>query len=288
MTELSRKYSRLKTLLRSYGSLLVAYSGGVDSTLLLKVAADILGDRVLAVTADSPIYPASERGYAEKMARRFGMRHIVLRSHALSDPKFISNRPDRCYWCKRALVEKLKKRAAREGLARVAVAEQRDDLRDYRPGSRATREAGVVSPLSLAGFTKRDIRELSRRLGIPGWRREAMACLASRIPYGEKIDREKLARVERAEDFLRLRGFRQVRVRHHGDIARIEVDPSQVSRFFKKTLRSEVVKRLKRLGFHHVCLDLEGYRMGSLKYGLKSRRGRAVPARSSRQNAAPM
>ncbi|MCX6354772.1 MAG: ATP-dependent sacrificial sulfur transferase LarE [Candidatus Aureabacteria bacterium] len=265
MASLSEKYSRLKNILRSYGSLLVAYSGGVDSTLLLKVAADILGDRVLAITADSPIYPASERSYAEKMARRFGVRHILLRSGALSNTKLVSNQPDRCYWCKRALLEKLNKRAAREGLARVAVGEQRDDLRDYRPGSRAAREAGVVSPLLLTGFTKRDVRELSRRLGIPGWRRDAMACLATRIPYGEKIDREKLARVERAEEFLRLRGLRQVRVRQHGDTARIEVDPSQVSRFSKKKLRSKVVKRLKQIGFLHVCLDLEGYRTGSKK-----------------------
>jgi uncharacterized protein len=261
---LARKYERLKRIIGSYGSLLVAYSGGVDSTLLLRAASDALGDNVLAVKASSAVHPRSELSFAKKTARRLGVRLLVVESDELADRTFIRNLPDRCYCCKLRLLKKLRALARREKMARVAVASHLDDLKDYRPGEKAVREMGVVSPLRLAGFTKKDVRRLSRRLGLPGWDREAMACLASRIPYGEPIDGKKLERVARAEEFLRRRGFKNVRVRCPGGNARIEVEETQIGGFRDVRLRNAVVGKLKSLGFQVVSLDLEGYRMGSL------------------------
>ncbi|MCX6357855.1 MAG: ATP-dependent sacrificial sulfur transferase LarE [Candidatus Aureabacteria bacterium] len=268
MNGLQKKYSRLKGILASYGSLLVAYSGGVDSTLLLRVAADVLGDGVFAVTADSPTYPGVERAEAVRLARCLGVRHRVVRSDELADRRFAGNPPDRCYWCKRALIRQLRKVGREAGISTIACAGHVDDLADYRPGMRAAWEAGAVSPLSEAGFTKSDIRALSRRLGLPGWRREAMACLASRIPYGEEIDAAKLRRIERAEAILRRRGFREVRVRSHDGIARIEVTPSQIGRFFAGRERAAILRGFRKLGFLYTCVDLEGYRTGSLNLAL--------------------
>lgn len=277
MESLDRKYARLKRILKSYGSLLVAYSGGVDSTLLIKVASDVLGPAVLAVTAVSPTYQRSELLTAKAVAKRLGVRLRVIKSDELSDERFSRNAPDRCYWCKRKLVSRLKEIAAGEGLARVAVASQADDLGDYRPGETAAAELGAVSPLREAGLGKSDIRRLSRRLGIPGWGREAMACLASRIPYGDRIDRVKLRCVARAEETLRGMGFSKVRVRHHGSIARIEVDERAIGRLARPSLRREIVRRLKRLGFLYVSVDLQGYRTGSMNEQLRRRRwGRAA------------
>lgn len=270
MNTLIRKHERLKKLIASYGSLLVAYSGGVDSTLLLAVAASALGRRLLAVTADSPTFPAAERKQARALARKLGVRHRVVRSRELQDGRFRRNSADRCYWCKRELLGALRAIAAREGIAHIALGSQRDDLGDYRPGERAAREMRAVSPLRDAGFTRRDVRSLSRRLGLPGWDREPMACLASRVPYGQPIDRATLRRVERAEELLRRRGFVFVRVRAHGGTARIEVDPAQVGRLFSRPLRGRVSLELKRLGFHAVSADLEGYRTGSLNAALRT------------------
>lgn len=276
MDQLDRKYSTLRRILRSYGSLLVAYSGGVDSTLLLRVAAEVLGNRVLGVTATSATYSDEELKYAKRAARELGVRHRVVVTDELADERFSSNPVDRCYWCKRGLIQKLEREAAREGIRHIAVAAQMDDLHDYRPGERAVREAGAVNPLKEARFTKSDVRLLSKRLGLTGWRREAMACLASRIPYGERVTREALQRVARAEAFLRRRGFTHVRVRCHGRIARIEVAPPQIGRLVKKKLRAEMAGTFKRLGFLYVCVDLEGYRMGSLNDGLKLKGVRMV------------
>jgi uncharacterized protein len=263
---LSPKYERLKRIIKSYGSLLVAYSGGVDSTLLLKVASDVLGDTVLAVTATSAVHPRTELNFAREMARRLGVRHRVIKSKELADKRFVKNPPGRCYWCKLRLLKKLGAIASREKIAHVAVASHMDDLGDYRPGERAVSEMGVVSPLMRARFTKDEVRHLSRRIGLPGWHREAMACLASRIPYGETIDEKKLERIARAELFLRNHGFRNVRVRHLGDSARIEVDRAQLGRFQNVRLQREIVRKFKALGFFSVSLDLEGYRTGSLNY----------------------
>ncbi|MEI6633642.1 MAG: ATP-dependent sacrificial sulfur transferase LarE [Chlamydiota bacterium] len=268
MITLTEKHERLRRIISSYGSLLVAYSGGVDSTLLLAVAAPVLGRRLLAVTADSPTFPAAERKQARALARKLGVRHRVIKSFELDDARFTRNPADRCYWCKRELLGALRALAARERIARIALGSQRDDLGDYRPGERAAREMRAVSPLRDAGFTRRDVRALSRRLGLPGWDREPMACLASRVPYGQPIDRGILRRVERAEELLRARGFRRVRVRADGGTARIEVDPAQVGRLFFPRLRGPVSRELKRLGFHSVSADLEGYRMGSLNAAL--------------------
>ena len=268
MDELARKYARLKKNIVSYGSLLVAYSGGVDSTLLLKAASDALGGSVLAVKASSAVHPRAELSFARKTARRLGVRLLVVKSDELADRRFVRNLPDRCYCCKLRLLRKLDALARREKMAHVAVASHVDDLKDYRPGERAVREMGVVSPLRLAGFTKKDVRRLSRRLGLPGWDREAMACLASRIPYGELIDEKKLERVARAERFLGSLGFRNVRVRCRGGNARIEIEAAQIGRFRDVRLRSEIVRKLKGLGFPSVSLDLEGYRMGSLNLTL--------------------
>ncbi|MCX6339417.1 MAG: ATP-dependent sacrificial sulfur transferase LarE [Candidatus Aureabacteria bacterium] len=268
MSALLRKYERLKKLVKSYGSLIVAYSGGVDSTLLLKVASDILGENVLAVTAMSAIYPHAELEIAKKTARQLRVRHRMIKSDALTDERFVQNSPERCYWCKLGLLKKLGALAQQGEIAHVAIASHMDDLNDYRPGERAVSEMGAVSPLRLAGFTKKDVRRLSRQLGLPGWRREAMACLASRFPYGERIRVEKLRRVENAEAFLRGKGFRNVRVRYAGRGARIEVDKAQLGRFHGKQLRCEIVRKLKGLGFISISLDIEGYRMGSLNYGL--------------------
>lgn len=264
MDKLARKYARLKKIIESYGSLLVAYSGGVDSTLLLKAASDVLGKSVLAVNASSAVHPASESSFAGEMARRIGVRLMVVESDELADERFVKNAPDRCYCCKRRLLRKLNALARREKMAHVAVASQMDDLKDYRPGEKAVREMGVVSPLMLAGFTKEDVRRMSKRLGLPGWDREAMACLASRIPYGETIDEKKLESIARAEEFLRGRGFKSVRVRCPGGNARIEVEAAEIGRFRDARLRRGIVRKLKSLGFPSVSLDLEGYRTGSL------------------------
>jgi uncharacterized protein len=232
------------------------------------VASDVLGDTVLAVTAMSAIYPHAELEIAKKTARQLRVRHRMIKSDALTDERFVQNPPDRCYWCKLRLLKKLSAIASREKIAHVAVASHMDDLSDYRPGERAVSEMDVVSPLRRARFTKDDVRHLSRRLGLPGWSLEAMACLASRFPYGERIRVERLRRVENAEAFLRGKGFRNVRVRYAGQGARIEVDKAQLGRFHGKQLRCEIVRKLKALGFLSVSLDLEGYRMGSLNYGL--------------------
>ncbi|HQM53154.1 MAG: ATP-dependent sacrificial sulfur transferase LarE [Candidatus Aureabacteria bacterium] len=280
MNALTVKHERLKRRLASLGSLLVAYSGGVDSTLLLAVAASVLGRRLLAVTADSPTFPAAERREARRIARRLGVRHRVVRTRELEDPRFRENPADRCYWCKRGLLGALRAVAAREGIAAVALGSQRDDSRDYRPGERAAREMRALSPLRDAGFTRRDVRLLSRRLGLPGWDREPAACLASRIPYGRPIERAALRRVERAEELLRAEGFRRVRVRADGTAARIEVDPAQVGAFVSRRARLSAARALRRLGFTAVSVDLEGYRTGSLNEALgakgprRTRRGR--------------
>ena len=273
--EAAAKLHGLRDILQGMDAALLAYSGGVDSTFLLKVAGEVLGERVLAVTAVSPTYPRQEHARAVRIAHSLGARHIFVRTEELNDPRFCQNPPERCYHCKKELFGKLYDIAAREGVGVVMDGSNLDDCADYRPGRKAASEAGVRSPLVEARLRKAEIRALSRDMGLPTWDKPAMACLASRFPYGEPITRQQLQRVERAEDFLRQLGFAQLRVRSHGLLARIEVDAARVPELCKPELRQRVIKKLKGLGFLYVTLDLEGYRTGSLNEALAQQ---AIPA----------
>ncbi len=262
--EQAEKLCRLKEVIENYGSLLVAFSGGGDSTLLLRVAHEVLGERAMAVTARSETYPSREYAEAEKIAKDFGVRHLTIDTSELSIEGFSSNPPDRCYFCKAELFEKLLEVAREHGIPYVADGANLDDADDHRPGMQAAAELGIVSPLKEAGLRKSDIREISKALGLSTWNKPSFACLASRFPYGEEITPEKLSMVDAAETFLRSLGFRQVRVRHHESLARIEVSPEEIDKFFDRSLRERVCSELKEIGYVYVSLDLTGYRTGSL------------------------
>lgn len=267
MGDAEGKLARLKTLLMGLESAVVAFSGGVDSTFLLRTAVEVLGERVLAVTAVSETYLPGELEEARAMAVLLGVPHRVIHTAELENPAFVANPPDRCYHCKKELFSHLWHLARREGYRWVLDGSNCDDLQDYRPGRRAGQELGVRSPLCEAGLGKEDIRLLSRRMGLPTWDKPALACLSSRIPYGQPLTRERLSQVAEAERYLLAAGFRQVRVRHHGDIARVEVNEDHFDRAV--ALRREIVARLRDLGFTYVTLDLQGYRPGSLNESLK-------------------
>lgn len=276
MTRQERRLEQLEAMVAARGSALVAFSGGVDSSLALAVAARALPhDRVLAVTSNNETYLPSELELAGEFARSLGVRHLVVETRELDDPNYASNPTNRCYFCKSTLYSDLSRMALERGYACVVDGANRDDEGDYRPGRKAARELGVLSPLSEAGVTKAEVRELARWLGLPTWDKPALACLSSRFPYGQEITAEKLAQVARAEEYLRREGFRQVRVRHHGEIARLEVGPEEMERAFRR--REEISAELLDAGFLYVALDLSGYRSGSLNAALgKGGRGKRM------------
>ncbi|MSQ23261.1 MAG: ATP-dependent sacrificial sulfur transferase LarE [Chloroflexi bacterium] len=272
------KLDSLRKILGEAGSALVAYSGGVDSTFLLKVAVEVLGEGALGVTARSASYPAGELDEASSMARVMGARHLVVDTQETESEEYLANPANRCYFCKVELWDTLAPIAEAQGIAILADGFNADDREDFRPGAKAARERGVRSPLLEVGLTKPEIRALSREMNLPTWDKPAMACLSSRVPYGERITFEKLERIDRAEQLLRELGYRQVRVRHHEDVARIELPQEDILRFAAEGLAQPVSRRLKELGFRYVALDLDGYRSGSLNEVLKIR---SVPARKA-------
>ncbi len=265
---LARKEQRLRDALAQWGSVLVAFSGGVDSAYLGWVAADVLGDRAWCVTADSASYPAHHRHLAVTVAERFGLRHEFIVTAEMDNPAYRANAPDRCYHCKHELFSRLTALARARGIAAVADGANADDRGDYRPGRAAAREFGVHSPLDDAGLTKAEIRELSRRAGLPTWDEPASACLSSRIPYHSEVSPEKLATIEAAEAILQRLGFRLCRVRHHDTLARIELRPDEAARALQDPARDTITREFKALGFTYVTLDVQGYRTGSLNEGV--------------------
>ncbi len=262
---IEEKHKRLREIFQAMGRVLVAYSGGVDSSLLLKVARDVLGEgNVLAVTALSPLYPERELANAKKTAQRLGARHLLIESNELEIEGFSDNPPNRCYYCKKELFEKMVHLAKGEGIPCVVEGSTLDDEKDHRPGRIAVKELGIRSPLQEAQFTKSEIRALSKALDLQTWDKPSFACLASRFPYGREITAEALKRVAEAEEFLFGLGFKQVRVRHYGSLARIEILQDEMARLMGGPLREAVIKRLKGIGYTYVTLDLQGFRSGSM------------------------
>jgi pyridinium-3,5-biscarboxylic acid mononucleotide sulfurtransferase len=264
METLDSKLERLRALLTEMGGVVLGYSGGCDSTLLAVVGKEVLKERLICVLASSQTYPRSEVAEALETAERLGLGVTRIETDELKNEAFAANPPDHCYYCKRELFGRLAAIGKERGIAWVADGSNVDDLKDYRPGGRAAAEFGVRSPLREAGLTKQEIRELSHRMGLPTWDKPAFACLASRIPYGTRIEPAVLARLDEAERFLKGLGFRQLRVRHHGDVARIEVEPGEIARLASPDIRRQVAEKFKALDYLYTTLDLNGYRMGSM------------------------
>ena len=268
---LTDKHAALRRILEGIPSLIVAYSGGVDSAYLAHLATDVLGSRALCVTADSPSYPDRHRQLALRLAARFGFHHEIIHTAELERPEYRANPANRCYYCKHELFTHLSAIARERGIAVIVDGSNADDRGDYRPGRQAAREFSVRSPLDEAGLTKSEIRELSRRAGLPTWDEPASACLSSRIPYFSEVTDEKLRTIERAEAVLRDLGFRVFRVRHHDAIARIELGRDEISRALEPEVAEAIDRELRGLGYQHVTVDLRGYRLGSLNEALRLR-----------------
>jgi uncharacterized protein len=267
---MERKWEHLKALLSEMRLAVLAYSGGVDSSLLLRAASEVMGPHLIAVTAVSETYPPNELIAAKEFVRSLGVTHRVLPTQELASEVFVRNTPDRCYYCKKELFEKLRKLADTEGISFIIEGSNTDDLKDHRPGRKAAQEYSVRSPLVEAGLSKPEVRALARSLGLSVWDKPSLACLSSRIPYGTRITPEILRTIQTAEDHLRAHGFGQVRVRHYGDTARIEVDRNDFRHLLSPDVVESIVRGLKELGYTTVSLDLEGYRTGSMNKGVKS------------------